>query len=255
MLRSMTYQLHTIPCRTDNFAFVLTGPNGTAVVDAPEAAPILTFLDREALTPDVLLLTHHHHDHIEAVPELRERGAQVWGAAADADRLPDLDRALVPGTAELFGEPLEVIDVPGHTIGHLAYYLPNAKVLFSADSLMALGCGRLFEGTPEQMWSSLCKLRALPGDTLVCSGHEYTAANARFAVTVERDNSALGERAAQVDAKRAQGEWTVPELLSVELATNPFLRADMPEVKAAMKMPVASDVEVFAAIRAAKDRF
>ena len=162
---------------------------------------------------------------------------------------------MVPGTAELFGEPLEVIDVPGHTIGHLAYFLPNAKVLFSADSLMALGCGRLFEGTPEQMWNSLCKLRALPGDTLVCSGHEYTAANARFAVTVERDNSALGERAAQVDAKRAQGEWTVPELLSVELATNPFLRADMPEVKAAMKMPVASDVEVFAAIRAAKDRF
>ncbi len=255
MLRSMTYQLHTIPCRSDNFAFILTGPGGTAVVDAPEAAPILAFLDQEGLTPDVLLLTHHHHDHVEAVPELRARGARVWGAAADAHRLPDLDQAVEQGPTELFGEEMQVIDVSGHTVGHIAYHIPSAKVLFSGDSLMALGCGRLFEGTPTQMWESLCKLRALPGDTMVCSGHEYTASNAKFAVTIEPGNAALRDRAAEVDAKRARGEWTVPELLSVEQETNPFLRADLPEVKAAMGMADASDVDVFAAIRAAKDSF
>ncbi len=252
----MTYRIHTIPCRTDNFAFLIEKDGGgVALVDAPEAAPIVRALSDLGRSLDVILLTHHHGDHVEGVAALRAAGAEVWGAAADAHRLPALDRALQPGDTTLFGDRLEVIDVPGHTVGHIAYHLPAAEAAFTGDSLMALGCGRLFEGTPEQMWNSLCRLRALPPATMIHSGHEYTAANARFALTVDPDNAALRDRAAEVDRRRAAGAWTVPEALSVEIATNPFLRADDPALKRAMGMEQAADVEVFAAIRAAKDRF
>jgi len=148
-----------------------------------------------------------------------------------------------------------VIDVSGHTVGHVAYHFPGSAVVFTGDSLMALGCGRVFEGTMPQMWESLTKLAVLPPDTLVCSGHEYTQSNARFALTVEPDNAALQARAAAVAAARAEGRPTVTSRLSEELATNPFLRAGRPEVKRAMAMEAASDAAVFAAIRSAKDRF
>ena len=256
MVPSMAYIIHTLPCRSDNFAFVIEKEGGgVAIVDAPEAGPILSFLEQKGLTPDILLLTHHHHDHVEATEDLRALGAEVWGAGTDAHRLPPLDRALTPGETMLFGDRLEVIDVPGHTVGHIAFHLPAAQALFSADSLMAMGCGRLFEGTAAQMWQSLLTLRALPDDTIVYSGHEYTAANCAFALTVEPESAALAARSAEVTARRARGEWTVPSRLSEEKATNPFLRADLPAVKAAMGMEGAADVDVFAAIRSAKDRF
>jgi hydroxyacylglutathione hydrolase len=150
---------------------------------------------------------------------------------------------------------VNILDVSGHTIGHIAYYIPGAKAVFSADSLMALGCGRLFEGTPAQMWASLCKLASLPVETLVCSGHEYTAANARFALTIEPGNAALVARAKSIADAREQGIPTVPSTLDEELATNPFLRAGLTEVKTAINMPDASDTDVFAEIRKRKDHF
>ena len=147
------------------------------------------------------------------------------------------------------------MDVSGHTVGHIAFYLADASAAFTADSLMALGCGRVFEGTMPQMWASLSKLAALPGDTLICSGHEYTAANARFALTIEPDNPALQDRIRRITEARAKGEPTVPSLLSDELATNPFLRAGLSEVKSALDMTGQSDAAVFAEIRQRKDSF
>ncbi len=150
---------------------------------------------------------------------------------------------------------VQVFAADGHTVGHIAFYMPDANAAFTGDSLMALGCGRLFEGTPDQMWDTLSTLRALPDDTLICSGHEYTAANARFALTVEPQNADLIARADDIAAIRARGEFTVPSLLSLEKATNPFLRAHLPEVKKALGQENDSDAEVFAAIRRAKDNF
>jgi hydroxyacylglutathione hydrolase len=180
----------------------------------------------------------------------------VRGAAADAHRLPPLDAELRDGETFTFaGHHVRVMDVSGHTIGHLAYYVEDAKAVFTADSLMALGCGRLFEGTAGQMWTSLSKLAALPPETKVCSGHEYTAANAKFALTIEPDNPDLISRTEAIAATRASGKPTVPSTLASELATNPFLRAASPAIRAGLNMENASDVEVFAEIRARKDRF
>lgn len=252
-------EIVTVPCLADNYAFLLHDPasGATAVVDVPEADPIRAALDEKGWTLTDILITHHHWDHVEGVADLRSTtGARVWGAAADAHRLPPLDRALAEGDRVEIGTlGGEVLDVSGHTVGHLAYHFPEAGAVFTADSLMALGCGRLFEGTAAQMWASLSKLAALPPGTLVCSGHEYTASNAKFALTIEPGNAALISRSEEIGERRAQQEPTVPSVLSEELATNPFLRANLPEVKAAVGMQNASDSEVFAEIRARKDRF
>lgn len=255
----MPLELVTIPCRSDNYAFLLHDAQSgdTALIDAPEAAPIEAELSRRGWRLTHVLLTHHHLDHVEGLDQLRKTYAPVVaGAAADARRLPPLDLKLSEGdTITIGGEEGQVIEVPGHTVGHIAFYFPASGVVFTADSLMALGCGRLFEGTPAQMWASLSKLAALPADTLVCSGHEYTAANARFALTIEPDNPDLIARAARVEAARAKGEATVPSTLAEELATNPFLRAGLPAVKAALGLQSAPDVDVFAEIRRRKDAF
>jgi hydroxyacylglutathione hydrolase len=183
-------------------------------------------------------------------------GAKVNGAAADAHRLPPLDAQVAEGdTLIIGGEACHVIDVSGHSIGHIAFHFPASNLVFTADSLMALGCGKLFEGAPAMAYASLLKLAALPGDPLVCSGHEYTAANARFAATLEADNAALISRIAQVTALREKGQPTVPSRLSDELATNPYLRAHLPQMKAVVGLSHATDAEVFAEIRARKDRF
>lgn len=249
--------LVTVPCLQDNYAFLLHDPatGETALVDAPEAGPIRAELDRRGWRLGTILITHHHDDHIQGVPALRD-GARVIGNAADAHRLPPLDLAVTPGqTLQICGEDVEVLDTPGHTVGHISYHFPRSALAFTADTLMALGCGRLFEGTAEQMWASLLRLRSLPPHTLICSGHEYTQSNARFALTVDPDNSALQQRAEAVRQARERGQPTVPSRLSEELATNPFLRADLPGMKARMGMEGATDAAVFAAIRAAKDRF
>ncbi|MEM7295430.1 MAG: hydroxyacylglutathione hydrolase, partial [Pseudomonadota bacterium] len=175
---------------------------------------------------------------------------------ADTHRLPSLDRALTPGeTFTLCGAEVQVFDVSGHTLGHLAYHMPAARALFAGDSLMACGCGRLFEGTPTQMWQSLKPLRELPSETLVYSGHEYTQGNVAFAVTQEPDNTELQRRASDTEAARAVGTPTVPSSLTLELATNPFLRVDLPEFQEALDMVGSPAEEVFAVVRGRKDNF
>ena len=255
----MTLEIVTIPCLADNYAFLLRdqATGKVALVDAPEAYPIQRALQEKGWKLDMVLLTHHHYDHVDGLPELvAEYHPQVIGAKADAHRLPALDLALNEGDTFSVGESEgHIIDVSGHTVGHIAFHFPTAKAVFTADSLMALGCGRLFEGWAEMMWESLSKLAALPADTIVYSGHEYTASNAKFALTIEPDNTALQARVADITAKRAAGIPTVPSTLAEELATNPFLRAHLPEMKSAMNMAEASDADVFGEIRKRKDGF
>ncbi len=253
----MPLDIVTIPCRSDNYAFLIHGQGRTALVDAPEAAPIADALNSRGWGLDEIWLTHHHGDHVEGVEELQaEFGATVTGNAEDAARLPKLDRAVRDGDSfDFAGETVEVLDVSGHTVGHVAFHIPGAAAAFTADSLMALGCGRVFEGTFDQMWASLSKLAALPPETIIHSGHEYTQANARFALTIEPNNPDLISRSDAVAAARTQGMPTVPSRLSEELATNPFLRASRPEVKSGLGMENAPDAQVFAEIRRRKDAF
>lgn len=255
----MPLELVTLPCLTDNYAYLIhdAASGATGVVDVPDADAILAELARRAWRLTDIFLTHHHDDHIVGVTALRAAThARVWGAEADRHRLPRLDWSLWAGDRVSVGAGEGVvIDVPGHTVGHIAYHFPASGLAFTGDSLMAGGCGRLFEGTPQQMWASLQKLAALPPETLICSGHEYTDANLRFAATIEPANTALAARALSVAKARSEDRPTVPSKLSDELATNPFLRAALPEVKAVMGMPDAPDAEVFAAIRARKDEF
>jgi hydroxyacylglutathione hydrolase len=256
---TMPFDLVTIPCLSDNYAFLLHSEGGrTALIDAPAADPVIAELDQRGWALNEIWLTHHHHDHIAAVDALRGAYPEVklTGAAADARRLPSLDREVSHGESFDFdGAEVQVIDVSGHTIGHIAFHVPAANAVFTGDSLMALGCGRLFEGSPSQMWRSLGRIAKLPDDTLVCSGHEYTATNARFALTIEPDNDALQQRAQDTRAAVEEGRPTVPSLISLEKATNPFLRAGLSDVKEALNMQEASDVETFAEIRRRKDVF
>jgi hydroxyacylglutathione hydrolase len=253
----MSLEIVTVPCRADNYAYLAhdAATGATGVVDVPDAAPIRDALTGRGWKLTDILITHHHGDHIDGVEDLRfETGARVVGAAADAHRLPQLDLAVKEGDTVRIGDVEgHVLDVSGHTMGHIAFHFPG--VVFTADSLMALGCGRIFEGDAPTMWASLCKLAALPPETLVYSGHEYTAANGAFAVTIDPDNPALMARIADVTRTRAAGEPTVPSLLSLEHATNPFLRATVAEVKSRIGMPDATDVDAFAEIRRRKDSF
>ena len=248
----MPLELVTVRCLQDNYAYLLHGEAGTALIDAPEAAPILQALRERDWSLDAILLTHHHADHIQAVPELvAATGAKVIGAAADASRLPPLDISVTPGEPlDLLGEPVEVIEVSGHTIGDVAFHLPQSAMAFTADSLMAMGCGRLFEGDPAMMWDSLSRLNALPPQTLICSGHDYCAGNGAFALSVEPDNVALQERLAAVDAARLP---CAPATLQVERETNPFLR--VAELRDRLGLPEADDAQVFAQLRQMKDAF
>jgi hydroxyacylglutathione hydrolase len=255
----MPLQIVTVPCRTDNYAYLLRdGATGkVGLVDAPEAGPIEAALAEHGWSLDIILITHHHDDHIAGVEALRGKfSAEVIGAEADRHRLPRLDRAVKEGDTVALGESqATVIDVSGHTVGHVAYHFTEAGAVFTADSLMAMGCGRIFEGTAPMMWASLGKLAALPDETLVYSGHEYAAGNARFAVALDGDDAAFRARAAAIQAARANGRPTVPVKLSEELASNPFLRAVDPMLKARIGMADAPDVEVFAEIRRRKDSF
>lgn len=247
--------LETIPCLSDNYAYLIHDPatGDTALIDAPQAAPILAVLAARGWRLGQIFLTHHHWDHVDGVADMvAATGAAVLGAAADAHRLPPLDTQVAAGDMVRVGNAGgTVLDVDGHTIGHIAFYFADAGLLFCADSLMAGGCGRLFEGTPEMMFASLQKLAALPPQTWVCSGHEYTASNLAFAAHVDADNPALIARIARVAGARAQGRATVPSRLSGELATNPFLRAG------ALKsgLGAQTDAAAFAILRAMKNDF
>lgn len=254
----MPLEIVVVPCLFDNYAYLLReGASGAvALVDAPEAAPVRGELDRRGWRLSSILITHHHDDHVAGLDDLRDDGVEVVGAAADAHRLPPLDRQVSDGESfDFAGAEVRVLDVSGHTMGHVAYHVPSARAAFTADSLMALGCGRVFEGTMERMWESLSKLAALPDDTSICSGHEYALVNARFALTVDPENAALRTRAEGIEAARARGEASVPSILAEERATNPFLRASEPAVKERLGMAGAPDAEVFAEIRRRKDAF
>lgn len=248
----MPLELIPIRCLTDNYAWLVHGNGQTALIDAPEAAPILAELGARGWGLDVIALTHHHADHIQAVPEIvAATGAKVMGNALDAGRLPALDLPVRPGdVVQMCGETAEVIDVSGHTIGHVAFHLPDSALAFTADSLMALGCGRLFEGTPEMMWQSLSRLNALPGQTLICSGHDYCRSNGAFALSVDPGNATLRQRLDDTEAGR---RLCAAASLDDERATNPFLRPGA--LRAGLGMEGAADVDVFARLRRMKDSF
>lgn len=255
----MSLEILTIPCLSDNYAYLLhnAASGETAAVDVPEAAPLLEVLADRGWTLTTILITHHHADHVQGLADLlAQHPAQVIGAEADAHRLPPLDVTAMDGDMlNICGAPVQVLEVPGHTIGHIAFHFPQSGAVFTADSLMALGCGRLFEGTPAQMHGSLSRLAALPAETIVYSGHEYTQANAKFALTIDPDNPDLISRAEAVSKARECGAPTVPSTLAEELATNPFLRAGETAIQQKLGMAGADPVAVFAEIRARKDRF
>jgi hydroxyacylglutathione hydrolase len=251
-----------IPAFRDNYIWCLTNGRLAAVVDPGDAAPVIAWLDRNGVALSAILATHHHADHVGGIPALCARyDVPVFGPAHEAipqrtHALGDGDRIAVPGVDLL----LSVFDIPGHTAGHIAYYtLPPDPLLFCGDTMFAAGCGRLFEGTPEQMWTSLSKLAALDPDTRVYCGHEYTLANLRFAAAVEPANTDIEARVVHERGKREQGVPTLPSTIGAERATNPFVRAELPDVMAQAAShagrTLASAVETFAVLREWKDEF
>jgi len=241
----MTVTAQAIPMLSDNYSWLLidSASGKVGIVDPAEAAPAIAALEALGKRLDFIFLTHHHGDHIDGAPELAARyNASIVGNVADTHRLPKLDIPVHEGALVDFGAArLRVIETPGHTLGHISYYIADGGILLPGDTLFSLGCGRLFEGSAAQMFSSIAKYSDLPDDTLVCAGHEYTASNAKFALAMEPENEALQARARTVAALRAKGLPTLPVSLGEERATNPFLRAKTPEE--------------FARIRTAKDHF
>lgn len=253
----MAIAIEQFMCRQDNFGVLMRdAETGTvALIDAPEEAPILAAIERTGWVPSLLLITHHHGDHVDANLALKERfGLRIFGPEAEKAKIPGIDVTVVEGSQIPFGSStIEVISTPGHTAGHVSYHLPREKIAFTADTLFALGCGRLFECPPEVMFESLTKLAALPADTQVYCGHEYTLSNARFALTIDPDNADLQKRVKEIEALRADGRPTLPTAIGTELATNPFLRWADPAIRRHLGMENAGDVEVFAEIRRRKD--
>jgi hydroxyacylglutathione hydrolase len=244
----------------DNYVYLAHEPLGgaTAAIDPAVPEPVLERLAARGWRLTHILNTHHHGDHTGANLELARRtGCAILGAARDSGRIPGITQEVSQGETFMLGHAaVTVLEVPGHTSGHVAYWFSDSHVLFCGDTLFSLGCGRLFEGTPEEMWTSLKRLRDLPPDTLAYPAHEYTASNGRFARLVERDNEALRARLDEVERLRAGDRPTVPVRLADERAANPFLRADMASVAKAVGMaPGADPVEVFAELRRRKDVF
>jgi hydroxyacylglutathione hydrolase len=251
--------IRLIPALSDNYIYLAHEPATgiTAVVDPGEAEPVRRALSETGWKLTHILNTHHHDDHIGGDHALKAAtGATIIGPRADRDRIPEIDVALGEGDSVKLGDETgTVFDTPGHTRGHIAFWFEHSQALFCGDTLFSLGCGRMFEGTAPQMWASLAKLRALPDDTRIYCGHEYTASNARFALAVDPDNAALRARAAEVERLRAAGKPTIPARLGEERATNPFLRADDPGLKAALGRPDAAPAEIFGELRSRKDKF
>jgi hydroxyacylglutathione hydrolase len=256
----MAAQIHQFLCLSDNLGVLLHDPRtrATAAIDAPDAAPILAALEGRGWELTDILITHHHQDHVQGVAGLKAAfpKARVTGPAKEAAKIQGgLDASVGEGDAVNIGSVGgKVIDVPGHTSGHVAYWFLQDDILFAGDTLFAMGCGRGFEEPPRVLFHSLMKLARLPGETQVFCGHEYTLANARFALTVDPDNALLAERAEKVAALRTAGKFTLPTTITLELATNPFLRADDPGVKAAIGMSGADPTNVFAELRERKNR-
>jgi hydroxyacylglutathione hydrolase len=252
-------QIELVPMLKDNYAYLIHhGASGaTAILDPSEAAPGLEAAAKRGWTISHILDTHHHNDHCGGNLGIKQAtGAKVVGPAYDKDRIPGIDLAVDEASGfDFAGQHADVLFIPGHTRGHIAFHFAGSKAVFCGDTLFSIGCGRMFEGTPEMMWPSLLKLRALPDETRIYCGHEYTEANCRFAVTVDPDNTYLKARHDAVKKARAAGMPTIPSTMVVEKAANPFLRADDPKLAARFGGPDAQAHEVFGAIRAAKDRF
>lgn len=248
-----------VPALSDNYVYLLhdAASGATAVVDPGEAAPVEAALAERGWTLTHILNTHHHADHIDGNEALKAKyGATLVGPKAEAARIPDMDVTVAEGdTYDFAGHTAQVYETPGHTTGHISFYFADSDALFPGDTLFSLGCGRMFEGTPAQFWDSLRKLRDLPDSTYIYCGHEYTASNAKFALSIDGDNDALKARATEIEALRAEGRPTIPSLLGQEKAINPFLRADDPKIAAAVGKSGADPVEVFAAVRKGKDTF
>jgi len=250
-------QVHQFPCLSDNYGYLLHDPASgeTAAIDTPDAEAYLREAEGRGWRITQIWNTHWHPDHAGGNAAIKAAtGCTVTAPAGDAAKIAAVDRTVSQGDMVRLGQvAAEVIEVGGHTLGHIAYHVPSAALAFVGDALFALGCGRMFEGTPDQFWASLLRLRALPAATLLHCAHEYTASNARFAVHADPDNAALQAYAAEVTRLCAEGRPTVPMPLAREIATNPFLRADDPALRT--RWGGGSPVETFAALRAAKDGF
>ena len=246
-------------CLNDNYGVLIHDPasGATAAIDAPEAPPIEAALQATGWTLTDILVTHHHGDHTGGIAELKKKyGCRVVAPQAEAGKIPLADETVREGDKVNVGTlAANVIETPGHTAGHITFWFQGDKIVFAGDTLFSIGCGRVIEGTPEMMWASLLKLRGLPGDTRIYCGHEYTLANIKFAQTIEPNNAALAARAEQAGRQRAAGEPTIPTMLEEEKAANPFLRADVPAVAAAVGLAGKTPAEVFAEIRARKNKF
>lgn len=246
-------------CRSDNFGVLIhdSETGMTASIDAPEETPILEALSRRGWTLTHIFTTHHHFDHVDANLALKERyGCEIIGPRDEAVAIPGLDQAYSDGDSfDFAGRAVEVILTPGHTAGHICYYIPEEKLLFSADTLFAMGCGRLFERPAQDMWTSFQKLMALPDDTIVYFGHEYTQSNSTFALTVDPSNDALQKRHDEVVSTRKAGGFTIPTSIGVEKETNPYMRVSEASLRKHLGLTNATDTEVFAEIRNRKDNF
>jgi hydroxyacylglutathione hydrolase len=255
----MTAQVRLFRCLQDNFGVLVhdQASGATAAIDAPEAAPVEAALKGNGWKLTDILVTHHHGDHTGGIAELKQRyRCRVVAPHGEAAKIPQVDLAVKEGDTVKIGTLAgHVLETPGHTLGHIAYWLHADKLVFVGDTLFSIGCGRVIEGTPDMMWRSLIKLRDLPDDTRIFCGHEYTHANIRFAKTIEPGNEALAAREREVEKSLAEQQPTIPTTMAQEKAANPFLRADMPEVAAAVGMTGRPPAEVFAEIRARKNKF
>lgn len=240
----MTLEIVRVPVLSDNYAWLIhdDASGETVAVDPGEAAPVQAAARQRGWRIDQVWTTHWHPDHVGGNEALRAAGARITGPAREAAKIPTLDATVDEGDVVRIGESVaQVLHVPGHTAGHIAFHLADDQAIFTGDTLFALGCGRLFEGTPAEMFANMQRYADLPDATRVYCGHEYTQSNGRFALSVEPENAALVERMRAVDAARAAGEPTVPTTIGLERATNPFLRA--------------RDADEFATLRAGKDNF
>jgi hydroxyacylglutathione hydrolase len=255
----MPAQVHLFPCLSDNYGVLVHDPatGATASIDAPEAGAVEKALTATGWKLSDILVTHHHHDHTGGIAALKERyGCKVTAPRDEAARIAGVDATVGEGDVARLGElSARVFDTPGHTLGHISYWFEADKLAFVGDTLFSIGCGRVIEGTPEMMWASLVKLRALPDDTKVFCGHEYTAANVKFALTIEPDNPALKARADDVARLRQDGKPTLPTTIGAEKAANPFLHGDDAKVAASLGLSGKPAAQVFAMIRGRKDKF
>jgi hydroxyacylglutathione hydrolase len=250
--------IQIIPVLRDNYSFLLHDPDSgqTAVVDPAEAAPVLQILDQRGWQLHTVLNTHHHHDHVGGNLALQAAtGCQIIASHVDRTRIPGLTQTVTDGDCLYLGQNVvQVLTTPGHTDGHIAYYCADSESLFCGDTLFVMGCGRLFEGTAAQLWQSLQKLAALPPQTRVYCAHEYSLANAHFALSVEPDNPVIKQRLALFEQRRAAQQPTIPSTLADELASNPFLRTPQSSVR--QPLPTAkTPLEIFTCLRQMKDGF